>query len=489
MKKTDLFKWINKNLLKPASLGVLALSLIIFLGLFINPILGMGNNGNLKSIMTGSGLYTLDDLTSEEEKGYFHKDLGIMEYQEDGGKITSQTFFINLGKILDLLFTRDAIFDFRFYGGVITFFFLGVMYLLFEGITFGKRNLPAYLIVALGVFIFGDSTYTLWFNSLYKESIVYFSCIMAMVPMLLMAQKRYNDYLLMGIFLVNAVVLGLSSEENGLIGVLLGTLGMAIFLINPTKRFKNFCVFGGGLVIFISMLGLFFIPEDKNEFAGYHAMTQGIMLTATNPEEALDFFGIDPQFAVLTNAAYFNDIPWSVLNSEFMKEAFFDKFSSSQMMSYYLFHPGQLYTMMDQSVNNSFNVRPSGIGNFEMSFGKALGAQTDYFTTWSSIKTHVLPGRIGFIIIFLAIIIGVKGTQFNKLRREEKYRNSLEFVAFLVWIVLGFTQMYLSIINYGNQEIAGHLFIFATIFDLLLYMMLGSLIFWLWKRYHKEVKL
>lgn len=53
-----------------------------------------------------------------------------MEYQKDDGKMTAQTVFINLRMVLDTVFTRDHIFDTRFYGTVITLFFLGGMYFL-----------------------------------------------------------------------------------------------------------------------------------------------------------------------------------------------------------------------------------------------------------------------------------------------------------------------------------------------------------------------
>lgn len=69
------------------------------------------------------------------------KDWGIMKYFNDTGKaqITAQTPFLSAAKNLDFAYTWDWLFDMRFYGAIISLFYLIAMYFLFETVTYGKR--------------------------------------------------------------------------------------------------------------------------------------------------------------------------------------------------------------------------------------------------------------------------------------------------------------------------------------------------------------
>ena len=83
-------------------------------------------------------------------------------------------------------------------------------------------------------------------------------------------------------------------------------------------------------------------------------------MTAANPEQALEEFSINPQYAVLTGTSYYQAISPETMNSVAMETTFFSKISPTGVAIYYLANPGQLYEMLNRSVNSSFNTDQPG---------------------------------------------------------------------------------------------------------------------------------
>jgi hypothetical protein len=482
-----IWSWFFNYLLKPSTVGMLVLFGLLLVVLFFPPIIGMGDDGSTASIISGSSLYSLGELSPKESLSFFQKNWGIMEYYNDSGnvQITSQTPFLNAAKNLDIAYTWDWLFDMRFYGAVISIFYLIAMYFLFETVTYGKRATWAYIIVGLGVIIFGDTAYTAWINSFYPQALSFFLVIILGTSLILMGQEKLNDYLLIGCFFFSALLLCLLNQQYALLGLFLGILGINLKYVDRKKNYQRICVVCGSLLVLASVAAFFIMPNGLTKLSAYHSMTRGVLMTADNPEQALEEFSINPQYAVLTGTSYYQAISPETMDSEEMETAFFSKVNPTGVAIYYLANPGQLYEMLNRSVDSSFNIRPAWLGNYEITQGYPSGAQTSFFTLWSYLKADYLPGNFGFIIIWTGVLIGVYVRFFRKGIIEKNERNTLRFVGLMTWLFIGFWELYVAIITSGDTDTLGHLFIFSLTFDLISFVILGKFIHWIEKKLRK----
>lgn len=474
-------------LLKPSTLGILVLIGLLCYVLFLSPVIGMGDDGSTAGIISGSNLYNLGELTAKESMAFFQKDWGIMEYYNDSNneQLTSQTPFLNTAKYLDMAYTWDWIFDMRFYGAVISVFFLIAMYFLFETVTYGKRAKWAYVIVGLGVVIFGDTAYTAWINSFYPQALSLFLVIILGTSLILMGQERLNDCVLISCFFLSTLLLCLLNQQYALLGFFLGILGINLKYVDKKIVYQRFCIVGGILLMLTSLAAFFIMPNGLTNLSAYHSMTRGVLMTADNPEQALEEFSINPQYAVLTGTSYYQAISPETMNSQELEATFFSKVNPTGVAIYYLANPGQLYEMLNRSVDSSFNIRPTWLGNYEITQGYPPGAQTSFFTVWSYVKANYLPGNFGFIIIWMGAIIGVYVRFFRKGIIERNERNTLRFVGLMTWLMIGLWELYVAIITSGDIDTLGHLFIFTLTFDLISFVILGKFIHWIEKQLRK----
>lgn len=479
--------WVVIYLLRPSVLGVIALSLLLLMVLFFNPVIGMGDDGSTAGVIAGSNLYNTGELTPKESLSYFQKNWGIMQYYNDSDNVlmTTQTPFINAAKRLDIATTWDGTFDLRFYAGVIAIFYLFSMYFLFETVTYGKRSKWTYVVVTIGVFIFGDTAYTAWMNSFYPQCLSFFSVVLIGTALILMGQKHFNDYALLAVYFFSATLLSLLNHEYALLGVCLGGLGILLKYVDPKKSYKRICIVGGSLLMVISLAAFILMPSSLTNLNKYHSMTRGILLTATNPETALDYFGINPQYSILTGTVYYQAISPATMNSSEMQAAFFNKINPVEIAVYYIGNPDQLYAMMNLAVESSFNIRPSWLGNYQISQGYPPGAQTDFFTGWSYFKANIIPGNFGFVIIWMGIIIAVYVRNFRKGFIEKNERNTLRFLGLMTWLFIGIWELYFAVISTGDTDSLGRLFAFSLTFDLISFVILGKLVHWLEKKMRK----
>jgi len=482
-----IWAWTFNYLLKPSSLGVLVLFGLLLVVLFLPPVIGMGDDGSTTAIISGSNLYSLDALNAKEAIAFFSKNWGIMEYYNDSetSLITSQTPFINAAKRLDQAFSWDWLFDLRFYGAVISVFYLLAMYFLFETVTYGKRAKWSYVIVGLGVFIFGDTAYTAWINSFYTQALSYVLVIILGTSLILMGQEKLNDYLLISCYFLSALLLCLLNQQYALLGIFLGIFGINLKYVDKRKDYQRICTICGSLLILSSLAAFFIMPSQLTNLSAYHSMTRGVLMTADNPEQALKEFSINPQYAVLTGTSYYQAISPETMNSEAMKRDFFKRVNPTGVAIYYLANPGQLYEMLNRSVDSSFNIRPSWLGNYEISQGYPPGTKTYFFTGWSYLKANHLPGNFGFVVVWMGMIIGVYIRFFRKGIIEKNERNTLRFVGLMTWMLIGFWELYVAIITSGDTDTLGHLFIFSLTFDLISFIILGKFIHWIEKQLRK----
>jgi len=480
-------KIIKKCMASPPALALFVSTGLVLFVLFIKPI-GMADNGDFYRIINGNGIYKLDRDQKDQYFQYFSKEFGTFEYYNESQNtiISSQTPFIQAALALDRLFTgADNRFDIRFLSGILSLWCLLNIYLLVDYAAFGLQKRYGYGIAALAVYLFADVGYTAYFNSFYAEGLVYVSFLSAMASALLIFQKRHNLYLLLTLYIFSSVVLTTAKQQNAPLGVLLGLLIIPLMLSLPKKqglrkkkaaRRRTVAVAVCSISLCVcGALVYYLIPQEFVDINKYHAMTRGILMTSQNPETALEHFGIDPQYSLLDGSIFFERYPAADVEGEDLKTRFYPNYGFVSVSLYYLEHPSELLQMLDAAAKNAYNIPPEAMGNYERSAGKEPGQKSWFFKLHSYLKARIAPKTVGFMILWIVAILGLG------------FRNRGRTLVLACAILMGLSQIGVSIIGAGDADLSKHIFLYNVVYDLCNFVMLST-VFFRWRSDKRQAK-
>ena len=453
----------------PAAVAAMLAGMLLLAMLFLSPVIGMADNGDFYRIMVGNGLYKLDRYEAGQYFGYFSKEYGQYQYYNEFGSgfQSAQTPLIQLAALLDKLFTgQDGRFDIRFQAAILSVCFVAAIYLLARYATLRVKGPLAYLIALIAVFIFADVGYLAYFNSFYAEGLAYVSFLVAAAFALLLSSGRGKNALLMILFTVSGLILTCSKQQFAPLGILLGIL--CLFLNNPERDFsqKNRLLWlrrgCAALLTAAGILTYVLIPQEFVDINSYHAMTRGVLMASENPEKALEEFGISPQYALLDQTIYYERNPVIDAADPMLKEDFFAKYGFVSVARYYILHPGQLFAMLNTAAKSTNSIRPESIGNYEKSAGREPGAQSSFFSLYSALKKAWVPRTVGFILLFFAAMLAVS------------HKDRLRTVILGFVMLMGLSQIAVSIIGAGDADLAKHIFLYNVAFDVSLFVLLSA---------------
>lgn len=458
--------WRMMRQMSPAALAATGVFLITVIALFIPPYIGMADNGDYARIL--NGLYVNDPTYNSQYFGYFVKTYGIFQYYNENhaGIFSTQTFFIQSAIWLSQLFHKSDTFDIRYQAGMYLVIYTAAVYLLVEALTWKMSRKLGYLVAALVVFILGDTGYTAYFNSFYGESVVLIMTVFMVAFGLLLYRKRYNDYVMLVLFVLSAMILTASKQQNAPVGIIAAIIGVFFIYIRKTSMYRLVAS-----ILLVSLLGVgvctyVLIPKEFVNINKYHAMTRGVLMGSADPEKTLESFEIDKQFAILNKTIYYDPYTMIDVESQLLEDEFYSKYGFVSILTYYIKHPRQAEQMLDLAARDGFSIRPKAMGNYEKSVGKPFGTQTVFFSGYSILKYALAPKAFGFIIIWLLIILGLYTPSFVAAIRSQQWRKTIRLPLIVMLIGVGLSGIFVSIIGAGDADLAKHEFLFTVIFDM-----------------------
>lgn len=458
-------------------LSVVLFLLISIITLFVSPVVGMADNGDFYRVINSNDLYNLSSNEEENFFGYFNKNYGIFKYNNELEQtlVSTQSIFIKLSVFIDKLMTRDYIFDIRILALIYIIIQAFAIYFITKAITKDiKNNKYKLLIVMVITFMFSDTAYIAYYNSFYSEA-VSLSCFLFSIGILLY-MCRFNKFNIHNLLLFGISTYLLLGSKQQLLPI--GILG-SILMIRIVFLKKDIKVRIISSVLAISFIGssIYYykaIKWDSYYVNKYHSMTRGVLLNEENIDEILSEFGIYNQYSILKNEVFFEDIPMVNPYNERLMQDFYSNYSSFDILLFYIKNPKALIKMTSIVFKNSYTIRPDGIGNYEKSIGKTYGKKSYFFTLWSTIKKGGIPRGLGIslIYIFLFLIYLIKG-YINSIRLKDK--NTLIFYDTVLYsLLIGLSQIIISIIVIGDADLSKHLFIYNVSFDLILLIIASS---------------
>ncbi len=457
-KNSVMEKWLKKEnyYITVTILFLIVAAMIIVYVLFIPPYVGMEDNGDFSRVIYGEGLYDLPENNEILQNGYFIKEYGNMQYYNEYRSTvkTSQFILIKPAIFLDRLFTgNDGIFDIRYLGLLQTIYFLIVMFFLLEYLTHRLSLLGSFFIGAISIFIFVDTGYIAYFNSFFAEPLAYTALLACVTCALLYADKRFNKYLVFGGFVINGLILTFSKQQFAPLGALLGVL-ILFFYLRKTKDWIFRILLGVSAVGLIAAgLATYLLISEKFTYINlYHSMTRGVLMTSDNPAETLEEIGIDSQYELLNKEIYFAKYPVIDADDEMLIDDFYSKYSIITILQHYVRNPSAFSEMLKLAAQNAYRIRPS-LGNYEYSSGYPPNTLAQSFSYYSAFKETYAPKTVGFIIIWMIIILAIL------------YKQRLKQIIIFAVILAGLSQILVSIIGAGDADLAKHVFLYNVAFD------------------------
>ncbi|MEK3900309.1 MULTISPECIES: glycan biosynthesis hexose transferase WsfD [unclassified Paenibacillus] len=462
----------------PAFAAAFCVLLVTAISLFTSPYIGMADNGDFYRIIYSNGLYFNAPDYDSQYFGYFVKQFGIFQYFNENSTmvVSSQSLFIKLAIFVNKLFFSREVFDIRFQAAIYTVLYVAAVYLLVEAITVKMSPKRGMAVAALAVFIFGDTGYTNYFSSFFGESLVMVTMILVFASWLLLYRKRYNDYAMLAILLISTLILTTSKQQNAPVGMVISLLSIPLVLIRRDKLFRWVTLLSAGLMMFAGIATYLNISKEFVNINQYHAMTRGVLMESKNPEIALDSFGINEQYAILKENTYYDQYGTVDVKSELLDKNFYSRYGFVSILTYYASHPNELGSILDTAAESAYKIKPAAMGNYEQSAGKEFRAQSHFFSLYSTLKEKLAPRPFAFILLWMAVTIGVYMPSFARSVRTRDFRGMQRLLVILATMLVGLSGIVVSIIGAGDADIAKHEFLFTLAFDLIIFQTAASVI-------------
>lgn len=463
---------VPRLLMSPSVLAAVGVLVVTVIALFTPPYIGMADNGDFFRVLYGNGIYFNQPDYDSQYFGYFVKEYGIFQYfnENAGSLLSSHSFLIRFALLVNRLLVDGMVFDIRVMGAIHTLLFTAAVYLLVESITWRMPGKYGYIVAALAVFMFADTGYTAYFNSFYGEGLVYIMLLVLFAAWLLLYRGRYNDWVLLAIFVFSAFILTTSKQQNAPVGVIVAIMGISLIVLRRSRPYR--------VAVSLSLIALLaagvatyvWIPKEFVNINKYHAMTRGVLLDSPDPEGDLRFFGIDRQYALLKETVYYELYATADVDSPKLEAGFYNRYGFGSIVAFYAAHPDRLLSILDTAAQSAFTIRPGAMGNYEKTAGKAFGEQTRFFSAYSLIKKEALPKTFGFIVIWLTMVTVCYAPSFWAAVKARDPRGSQKLILIVTTAGIGLSGMVVSIIGAGDADLAKHEFLFTVAFDLVTFL-------------------
>ncbi|MGL4849530.1 MAG: hypothetical protein ACRC28_11535 [Clostridium sp.] len=474
---------IAKNLNFPIITVILA-ALIGVNILFIKPIVGMANNGDYFRIISSNNLYYLRDTKNQEPLyfKYFQPKYGVSDLYNTNQKmiVSTQSLLIKPAMLLDKLITgNDKTFDLRYLAIILLGFQLLATYFIMKVFcSYLKSPLSKAIISFLYLFVFMDVGYIAYFNSFFGEGVnIPFFLLSVGFLLYIIRFNKVKWYNILIFSIVSIIFFG-AKQQLAPVGVLLAIL---LFRVMYYKRSMEIKVVSITCAIILTFAGIYFYSAIKGDFQyinKYHALNRGILLNEKNPDEILKSMGISTQYSLLENTIYFSPVTQINLNDKKLIKEYYDKIGVGNIIKFYALHPNIMIKMMDLGFREGYDIRPNELGNYTVASGKPPVAKSYFWGGWSYIKAKFFPKSLLASLIYISIFLYFSIKRYKKGNDKEKLVEEVYYYVLLV----GISQIAISLIGAGDADLAKHEFMYNMAFDFLFLVCINNVLIKLEKR-------
>ena len=307
------------------------------------------------------------------------------------------------------------------------------------------------LIGGVGIFFFCDFAYLLHLNSFNSEGAFY--CLI-LVMMCLLTSQFFGKPGFLRTVLYLALAFMVSGLKTGYfwIGICLVLCLLPVLLVRKNLWYRVVTVILAVLVSVGSVIcfggGIYHQKELNNR---YHSVYYGIL--KDNPDStALEQLGL-PEEASQHIGKTIYEVDASVIDDARLGVSY------SEIVTYYLKNPSQLWAKMERSADNGYEIRQQYISNYPEVQKLKYG-----FNGYSAFKRRFLQPDFWFVLAFLGAIIVFCALQLKKQSENGKKAYCLCMILLSVTTLVSFMA---PVIISGEAALGAELFLYNLLFDIL----------------------
>lgn len=442
---------------------VLIIGIILTYVLMVRPVIGVADNGDFPRIMNSVGLSYMSASYEERFFGYVNREYKIgIPIPFGGGYFSTELLTVAAAVALNRFLSTSGIFDIRQLGFLYSVVFIFSIFLIVMCVR--KRwAFAGWLTAIFLIFIFADTAYTSYFNSLYGEAVTLVFLLLMIGAGLYLAFNEKPQLWILLVFFTGALFFAGAKVQNSPAGLFAVLLSFRLVRLRKDILWKRMVIALSIAVVTVSILSYVLVSSDIKVCNKYQTVFYGILKDSPDPPGDLAELGLDPAFEVLAGTNYFMaQYPLDIRASGF-RSTINEKVSHLKIGLFYMKHFDRLVGKLEVAAFNGFKLS-QGFGNYERSEGIEYKKTTSFFTFWSEFKMKVLPHSLFFIVLFFSasgfIIF------FEYLRQKEKRDFMLLELCAFIWIT-GVLQFILPVIGDGEADLSKHLFLFNVCFDIL----------------------
>lgn len=467
-------KW---NISSPICIGMIWITLIGYIILFLPPVYGVSNNGMCDGIIQSNGLAPLKEGNNYYTN--FVPQYKILQYYNPNQyhNFSLQNFFIQIAILLNRLLFSKTIFDIRFLAFIYFLLYLVGVYILLRALTKNVTKRQAYILALLAIFLIGDTNYMVYFNSFYPQALIYILLIY-FVGLSVKAYQQTNLKKLSVIFtaqLIVTIAFSLVSPGTDVfsIGAFITLWSVLLYVRRPIiKRSVLLAIMG---TIPIVTLGVCLVGNPYQNKDIYNSVSLGVLMENKEPAKSLQELGVPPEYEMIRGTHY--DQPYTLVktHSEMMKKNLTEKLNQWKITWFCFTHPKVMGQLLNDAIenlsigkNNNIHAANHKKENFVSIILKEL------MVVGTLIKGAFLPKKILFYLLFsitiisIYLIVAIRGLKLGSNIYLGRFLRQLG----LILILLG--AFIMPIVTGGLANIAEQMVLASTCIDLLLIVFISD---------------
>ena len=444
--------------------ALLVFGLIVVRLLFIDPVVGLSDNGDFGRIMTSAGLGYLEP-NDNDYFGFVHSKFMLKNLDSNSlaSYFTTHNIPVIIAKILSKI-NSDNTFDTKYLAFIYAVFLLFSFFLIIRNVEFDSKQIKVVFIFLL-LIILSDANGISYFNSLYGEPVAYVSFISLIACFLtLLKQHQPKIITLMLLFLCMFMIVGAKLQYN-ILSIFAIILIPIMFKLRNDRKWRIITSICSVLTIWYALWLNMVISKPLTNLTIYNAVFYGILKDSQNPRQDLVDLGLNTEFSVLVNTTRFEKNKYYDLDSDYFKSEFVDKVNYRKIIKYYLIHPKRLVEKMEVTAKKSMQNDNIQLGNYERKSGYGFMTVVNRFNLWTKIKKHVLPKTLFFMFPFYGMCFILSLRKYIKTIHYKEKR-----IIELLWCIsfIGLLQFPLPVIGNGEADTYKQLFLFNITYDMVI---------------------
>jgi hypothetical protein len=363
--------------------------------------IGIANNGDFGKIDARFSCAPPDD--SARNFTYFVADYacGPQYYWKSG--VVSSEILLAAVPLLAARGMHAAWFNIRWLGALHALLFLAAYYAMLLYLRPQRRAVQA-ILALLALWILGDVAYIAYFNSFYSDTAAILGLLLMVALGLRLVSLQPPGRMNFWLFAAAALLFIGSKSQHGLWGFLPAALVLAAAWPSRPLRRTGAALCG---VLLVAQVWTFAAgPWDYSAQALYNVIFYRIAPHSPDPRATLRTFGLDESYDRFIGTHAF--LPGNPTNDPAWLAAFARRTGYGYVLRYYIRHPVRMLAVLASDLREyAPMIRPWNLGNFRRDAGRAPGAQTTRFASWSTLRSTLFRRWPWHIVIWYTLWFSV----------------------------------------------------------------------------------